>query len=695
MGMSPLVFAFILAAVSSGVVDHTTSLTAVKTDTPPPLDASLSNAVWQHALTFHIAQSFTRRAPAAHTTIVYMLYDAKNLYVGVHAEQAGTPIVASQTVDNAGVLNDDHITVLIDPSGNGSRYYSFLITPRGIRDETSSENARYAPNWTGDAKVLANGDYNVMLVIPFHVMRAQAAAVQRWRMNVARYVAADSDQYTWAYEPAQTMASSPQFWPSIDGIRISGAAARPAPHADIYALGSAGSDRGTFETTYGNFATMKPRPLGVDLTYPLSNTLAFVGTFNPDFSNVEQDQTTIAPQQFQRNLVEYRPFFAQGAQFINSLPAIGVNGIADTLFYTPSIGIFNRGLKLEGTAGNNAIGLLNVTGDGFDDSAVGYGFRTSDSTLRFSAQSVIANHPGTRDETSGLGAEYTNAHSGAFTIVRQEGEQNSFTGLGRDFLVSQGINTATTFLAVDYRDVSSNFAPLDGYTSINDLKGPRLIYMYMGVGGKHGAIKSWSTSGVLDRYVDHGGAVREYDANWSAGITFNDQLSVTLYGGPSGARFSPGSTGSLTPYTLTQLQLGYKDGTPSPIDASYGWGQFGGFFLQQVTTSMSRQLGLYGISLAYDGTAEHSLSLPLDSQWLRSISLTRSFGRNTSLAVGIRSISGTGGYAMPGTNIALSFNHRFPSQDQLYLDFGAPQAPQTLHRFIMKYVFHVGGETGA
>jgi hypothetical protein len=49
---------------------------------------------------------------------------------------------------------------------------------------------------------------------------------------------------------------------------------------------------------------------------------------------------------------------------------------------------------------------------------------------------------------------------------------------------------------------------------------------------------------------------------------------------------------------------------------------------------------------------------------------------------------------VPGTNLALSFNHRFANQDQLYLDYGAPAAPQTLHRFIMKYVFHMGGGTG-
>jgi hypothetical protein len=683
------------AAQADSPPDHTQRFAAVKTTTPPPLDASLSSPVWQNALKVSLSESFTLRRPAQHSTLVYLLYDEKNLYVGVHAEQAGTPIVASQTVDNAGVLNDDHVSVLIDPTGNGSRYYTFRITARGIRDEASSENARYAPDWAGTAKVFSNGNYNVMMIIPFADIRAQGAAVQRWRMNFDRYVAANSDQYTWAYEPAQTSPSSPQFWPLIDGIRIASSAVRPAPHADVFGLTSMGGDHNVFATTYGNFAQTKPRTLGVDLTYPLSNTLAFVGTLNPDFSNVEQDQTTIAPQQFQRNLTEYRPFFAQGAQYINAVPQVGVNGIADTLFYTPSIGIFSRGLKLEGTAGNNSIGLLNVIGDGFNDSAFGYSYATANRTLVLSTESVFANHNGVRDQVSGLGAKYANARSGVFSILREEGEQNSLTGSSRDFFASEGITTTTTFFAIDYRDVAANFAPLDGYTSINDIKGPRLLYTYSGVGPKQSAIKSWQASAIVDRYVDHSGQVREYDANYGGGVTLNNQLSFNMYSGPSAVRFTPGSAGSLTPFTLTQISVGYKDGTPSPIDASYSWGPFGGFYLQQMTASMSRQLGAYGVSLEYDGTLEHSTTgAALDSQWLRRISLTRSFGRSTSLALGLRAINGQGGYAVPGTNLALSFNHRFANQDQLYLDYGAPAAPQTLHRFIMKYVFHMGGGTG-
>jgi len=675
-------------------VDHTRTFDAVKTDVAPPLEQSFESAVWQHALKIDGFENFNVRQPAKYATTAYFTYDDKNLYVGVHAEQHGAPIVATQNNDNANVLSDDHVSFSIDTSGNGSRVYSFKATPKGVHDETSSENARYAPEWTSLAKILPDGGYNVLMVIPLGDIRAQNAPVQRWKFNVVRFVAATNDEYTWAFEPTQTDVGSPQFWPTLDGIRIASQATHPKPRADVYALGSSGSDRRVFQNGIGNFANTNPRAAGIDVTVPLTNTLAFVGTLNPDFSNVEQDQTSIAPQMFARSYQEYRPFFAQGSQFVNPLPNITVNGISDSLFYTPSIGIFDRGLKLEGTSGNNSIGALNVSGDGFKDTALGYSYATNDHSLSLSAEGVFANHTDQRDATTGLGLTQNNAHSGQFTLFKAEREKNSLTGSASNLFVSEGFQKASSFFAIDYRDIGKGFNPVDGYTAIDDIVGPRAIYQYNGVGGKNGIVKSWMGAFILDRFVDHTGAVREHDANGVLGVTLKNQLSFNYSGGPSGLRFDPNPNGEVIPFSLQMLGAGYKDGTPSPVDVSYMWGPFGGFFLQQMTFSTSQTYGQYGLSFEYDGTIEKGGTNGHDTQWLRRVSLTRSFGRNTSLAIGLRGINGRGGYAMPGTNLAVSFHERFKNSDEFYVDYGTPAAGSTLHRLIAKFVFHTGGATG-
>jgi hypothetical protein len=154
------------------------------------------------------------------------------------------------------------------------------------------------------------------------------------------------------------------------------------------------------------------------------------------------------------------------------------------------------------------------------------------------------------------------------------------------------------------------------------------------------------------------------------------------------------------PFNSQSVAVDYKDGSPSPTDTSYSWGPFDGFYLQQFMTMTTHQFGLYGVSFEYDGTIEHAtdLSFPgtpgLDTQWLRRVSLTRSFGKTASLAVGLRSINGIGGFATPGTNLAVSYHKRFANLNEVYFDYGTPANYQTLHRWLLKYIFHFGGATG-
>jgi hypothetical protein len=294
------VLCFLLFGYADAWVTHSTSFQAVKTAAAPARDASLQDPVWNHALKADGFFNSSERTPASLATTAYFLYDDKNLYVAFHCVQSGVPITATQNLDNAGILSDDHVTLWLDTSGNGSRTYAFSVSPRGVHDEQSSENARYAPSWESTAIVSPNGDYNVLMIIPLADLRAQHASVQNWRLNFVRYIAARNDEYTWAYESTQSNVSVPQYWPTISGIRIASGAARPRPRADAYVLESAGTQRNIFQNGIGRFQPMNPRLAGIDVTYPFTDTLAFVGTLNPDFSNVEQDQATIAPQEFQR-----------------------------------------------------------------------------------------------------------------------------------------------------------------------------------------------------------------------------------------------------------------------------------------------------------------------------------------------------------------------------------------------------------
>jgi hypothetical protein len=144
------------------------------------------------------------------------------------------------------------------------------------------------------------------------------------------------------------------------------------------------------------------------------------------------------------------------------------------------------------------------------------------------------------------------------------------------------------------------------------------------------------------------------------------------------------------------VTLGYRDGSPFPIDFSYSEGPFGGVYLHQYGSSLSRQLNRrLSVSINYDGTYASSNGV-LASQWLRRFSLSEALSADSTVSLEYRVISGNIGVVTqpPGSNLAVSFHDLLRNGNTLYLSYGTPAAPQTLNRFIVKYIFSYGGGAG-
>ncbi|MDB5026795.1 MAG: hypothetical protein JWO66_484, partial [Candidatus Eremiobacteraeota bacterium] len=451
MRLTSCLFAAALALFCAGPAAASTSAAGVVAVTRAPqalpLDPTLSDPAWQAGrvdLGTGLADLTTRRAAPVGTT-AYLLVDDRALYVAFHADQAGIPIAAGQTTNGVGFGIDDFVGIGIDPGGSGSQVYYFETTPRGTRYQQASENARYAPAWTAAARI-AGGGWDAVLVIPLDALRLHPGT-QRWRINFVRGLAATGDQLTCAFDGIMNDGpigvgwpnfADVRFWPSLKPFELAktGGAAR-IPRADIFALGSVGRDRALFRQADGSFREERVRTVGIDVAAPLTDTITFVGTLAPDFSNVEVDQETIAPQEFRRALNEFRPFFAQGASFLNPNP-VGVGGFVtppNLVFYSPSIGPFDRGMKIEGTRKNDSFGVLSTRGydlttnQPFDDIAYGFKHALPDRTFLYWADGVLAHHGEIgSDATSEFGLEGRNLKSGLVWAANHAVEHGSALG---------------------------------------------------------------------------------------------------------------------------------------------------------------------------------------------------------------------------------------------------------------------------
>ncbi|MBV8340430.1 MAG: hypothetical protein JO343_10825 [Candidatus Eremiobacteraeota bacterium] len=83
-----------------------------------------------------------------------------------------------------------------------------------------------------------------------------------------------------------------------------------------------------------------------------------------------------------------------------------------------------------------------------------------------------------------------------------------------------------------------------------------------------------------------------------------------------------------------------------------------------------------------------------DGQQLRRLSISRGIGMDSSFGVQLRDVSGTGGFAAPGLNLAAIVPIRFSNLNELYLTYGSPASTATLDRFLLKYVFNIGSGSG-
>ncbi len=731
-----------LAALSTraqAAVASTFSFTAVRAPHPLALDPSLADPAWQAGKVPSDTpwKDVTTRGNAPDDTTAYFLYDDKNLYVAFVAPQKA-PIVATQTTNDVGFGTDDFVSVGIDTSGAGSQAYLFETTPRGVRYQQATENVRYRPDWQAAGKT-EGSEWRAVMIIPLASMRIHGGA-NTWRIGFFRGVASTAEHYTWAFDGLMQdngAGSWPSFndlryWPSVTVSLAKISSARPEPRLEVFALSSSGSDRSDYQQADGTFFPQPTRYYGADVSVPVTSTINLVGTLNPDFSNVEIDQQTIAPQEFERQLVEYRPFFAQGAQYLNPNPNGYSNIISfqNLVFYSPSIGPFDSGAKIEGVYGLQSFGVLTFhgynaqTGETFDDQAFGWKHALQDQTFQYWVDGVVAHHSINGDDnTVEAGFKGRNLHTKFVYDFNYAVEHGSWVPQGTAHsatgFIDEHQNNYEVYLG--YVDISPNYNPIDGYTANSDIRGPQ---GFVNFNGTAPGVKSWSVFLLGDRFHDQSGAIHEADSGAFLSATFHNRFSLDgigptvsllrqysipsmptsctlsnqnpVAGTSSFTGFPCYLAGTDVPYNLMAVPIGYRDGSPTPIDVSANWGSFGGNWIHYYTSSTSRPIGSkLTLGLEYDGTFERDLVTGvLESQWLRRVSLGYNINAATNISIGLRGINGLGGFVtQPGNNFAFGFHTRTKNGD-IFINYGSPAANYTLNRLIVKYVFRAGSAEG-
>jgi hypothetical protein len=683
----------------------------ISTATPSSLDPHEVLTTWSAvstplALTWDVAH----KAPATEPTSVHVTTDGKFLYVRFDATQHAA-VVATQhandqmiggsvgTLGNLVWTNDDAVWVDLWPNGPGGFEYQFEANADGAHNESSTENTAFAPQWESHGAIAGDG-YTVTMAIPLAVIHGVHAGT--WRAQFVRYVRASGAVYVWTYVPAQTQPDDAEHAGALVMPQSPTHAPPPKPRLAVYGLGAIASQGIGGNTTR----------VGADLSYPVTPTAALYATFHPDYSNVELDQTTIAPSVSQRAYLETRPFFTQAAAYYNLFSCAVCSPQLQTL-YTPGIPTPSQGYAFEGKQGAFGFAGFDAIGDARNDSAALLDYTSDDNHWQASLQHVHAALPGIVDTANEAAVNWRSGKylSANIDYASDAGTNVVVPSLGNAIDGTVNWTSQDLIASAAFRKIGAYFNPVDGFNGHPDIAGYLLYLARRWEFAPQDALRSVALNVGLDRYqgVEYG---QSQSDNWlTLDALTKSAWDLQIYSGSDYWRFdtelepvSQSSGFSLTYHSgsTNNLQYYLAPGSSSyPTQLRLFSGHYGDGFLDAWFRTSAIRVGNRGaLNLTLDDTAQYMRSGPNNVQWFEGIAYAYQIAANSSLAIGVRRVVGyppipNGGGDCEGTcsNISIAYHLRW-KRAELYAAYGDPNALVTVPQALVKLIFYAGSEKG-
>ena len=390
----------LLALVATAALSDEPSLQAVRLDPGAELhiDGRLDEPAWGKAAP---ATGLRQREPqegepATETTEVRVLFDDRNLYVGVLARDADPAGIVARIRQRDKLMEpggyddsylfagDDAVAILLDPFRDRRNAVVFATNPNGaefdalITDESGAFNADWRTVWTVRAQRGPEG-WSAELAIPFRSLRyPSASGPEGWGFNVWRVVRRTNEETLWT----AWSRSGGGFRRVSQAGRLDGLSGLPRSglNLEVKPYGLAGLDQ---EPGDSDLDTRGRADAGFDAKWEARPGLVLDATVNPDFAQVEADDEQVNLTRFDLFFPEKREFFLENAGIFD----LGWRGFDETppflLFFSRRIGIAGEGeaeipvrggVRLSGRAGRQTVGFLDMlTGPGLGQPGENFG----------------------------------------------------------------------------------------------------------------------------------------------------------------------------------------------------------------------------------------------------------------------------------------------------------------------------------
>lgn len=429
---------------------------AHRTETPPVIDGTLDDAVWQAApKNGPFLDPYTGQATADQTH-AWIAFDATAIYVAFRCDESRIDqIVARDVSPGSSMETDDRVVLIIDPfnTRTESGLSTFLVNALGTQTERIAGGRTTKREWRGEWQAAVKreaGAWTVEIRIPWRMLNYGNGGARSMTLNFFRYQARNSVSSEWANRGPTRRAEWNGTWAGVSPPP------RQAPKLEhlVYAAPEWQGRRNEIEVRSG-----------VDVRYRFTQQFTGLVSLNPDFRNIENQIAGIDFTRSERFLEDARPFFTEGGNFFEMTPQFSFG----RMFYSRRIEDFEVGAKAFGNLTNRLrVGAL-VTSDGPQDRDAAV--RVSQILGPRGSASLFAttsDHRGSRNRVFGgtFGNYWGNY---GFNTQVASAEENGVKDSGGS--VAVGYSVPRLFHETRYSWIEPNFTPGLGLVPFQDRRG--------------------------------------------------------------------------------------------------------------------------------------------------------------------------------------------------------------------------------
>jgi hypothetical protein len=635
-------------------------LIATKTESPPVIDGDITDAAWQAAPKADgFVEFITGSSPAAaEQTTAWVLYDAKFIYAAFYCRDSDpASITARETVRDSKYQgqvqpteNEDNVEFVLDPfqAHRAEDLTKFSVNAIGTRSARIGGGRADKSEWKGDwdaaVKRVADG-WTVEMRIPWQILNFPGGSKPvNMGINFFRFQHRTHTWTSWSDIGPNVFHDLEGLW---TGVQAPASAFKPHLSLLPYIAPSVS------DTTAGFRA-------GLDARYAITPELTAVGSVNPDFGTIEGAVASIQFQHGERLLEERRPFFLEGADYINS-----PRNSTGMFFYSRRIRDFDVGTKLYGKLSPvDSIGILNTEDFGNRNDLVARYRHDLGPTTAVNAMFVNANNRHGNNSVAVLRPEGRWGKLGVIGDIAQSSAPGQ-TGWNKQAFFTYG--DKFLYWSVRFFEIGDDFRDDDGFIPFTGIKGARPGVLW-GAEYKNGPWRSLYFS-VNPQFTYHsdgtpfeqGGStelIMDTRTDWEFDLGFTDSKfdgakDKTIYFAATQNISNRFHRWSLTTITGTQADEPYTFVGPT------------------LTTRILKKLDL-GYSGAFQNFEGHDQQHILTAGY--DLSPTRSFGARMVVN-------------NADTNWYLSFRNSGEKGTETYIILGDPNASRFKKRLTVKFVF--------